>query len=215
MFVILGSIIDATIDCIFEALYIFSWFLLLWTIFYKEFIVPLKRKQTLLNYAIYTIRNKIISYKDLNKQLTIQLLEIQEEIQLITHKLEKKHSKKRESNHEDITTSNISIELPPQKDIIFPHFFIITTSNYRDPTIGVISNALANLLDLIAGTALPLEDVKKKFIIYIQNNKLVKNDIIILNSSLMNLFNITHNNYKLKLSDCETYIKPHLKNIHC
>jgi hypothetical protein len=210
MFGILSSIIDAT----FEALYIAAWVLLLWTIIYKEFIVPLKRKQALLNYAIYTVRNKINSYKLLNKQLITQLLEIQEEIQLITHNLEKKHSKKRKFNSEDISTSNISIELPPQKDIIFPHFFIITTSNYRDPTIGVISNALANILDLIAGTALPLEDVKKKFIIYIQNNKLVKNDIIILNSALMNLFNITHNNYKLKLSDCETYIKPHIKNIH-
>lgn len=210
MFGILSSIIDAT----FEALYIAAWVLLLWTIIYKEFIVPLKRKQALLNYTIYTVRNKINSYKLLNKQLITQLLEIQEEIQLITHNLEKKHSKKRKFNSEDISTSNISIELPPQKDIIFPHFFIITTSNYRDPTIGVISNALANILDLIAGTALPLEDVKKKFIIYIQNNKLVKNDIIILNSALMNLFNITHNNYKLKLSDCETYIKPHIKNIH-
>jgi hypothetical protein len=198
--------VETIIDNLFEVLYICVWFMFLGTIFYEIFIIPLKRKLAVLYYVVHNTNKNNNSF---NQTITNKLIDIQDRIQLISDKLEKNEDNTEEINH----IGNLN-ELPPQTHITFPHFLIISTSVCRDPTICLLSGALSSLLGVDLGTCLAFEAAKKRFIIYIENNKLVKNDILILNSTLMNLFNITHNNYTLKLSDCETFIKPHLKNIH-
>jgi hypothetical protein len=211
------EIIDITIDAIFEAFYICCWFSFLSTIFYNIYIIPLKYKQYILYSSIIKIRNILNSNYVIDEELSKQLYSIQEGIQFINNKLDKKWQRKYECNHiEENIVDNCS-DLPEQTHITFPHFLIISTNICRDPTICLLSCGLSSILGLDLGTCLSLDSVKKRFISYIETNKLINNDKIILNSNLKQLFGIMtddNNNYVLKLSDYELYLTPHLKNVH-
>jgi hypothetical protein len=213
------EIFDIVCDALFEAVYICCWFSFLSTIFYNVYIKSLKYREYLLYREIY--HNRKLNNNDTiirDDEIILKLTNIQHTVQKIEDKI---YNLEINSTNDIVDEcsfeSNINIKLPPQTHITFPHFLIISTNICKDPTICLLSASLSNILGLDLGTCLSIESVINRFINYIENNKLVKDDILILNLNLKQLFGIDSidtKNYKLKLSECETYLKPHLKNIH-
>jgi hypothetical protein len=211
------EIIDIIIDAIFEAFYICCWFSFLSTIFYKIYILPIKYKQSILYYSICKIRHILTYDHVIDEEIKTHLIKLQEGIEIINNKLDKTYSKKYDYNFKEEVINESSSNLPPQTHVTFPHFLIISTNTCRDPTICLLSGGLSSILGLDLGTCLSLESVNKRFINYLETNKLIQNNNIILNSSLKQLFGISSNdefNYKLNLCDYELYLKYHLKNVH-
>lgn len=218
----MSEIIDVICDSLFEVLYICLWFSFLGSIFYNAFIQPLKINQHILYRSICKIRNIINIDKNIyeqdDKEVTTQLFEIQNILQDILCKLNK------DKLIDDSLSVNESNAVPPQTHITFPHFMIIPSTLCKEPTTCLISNVMSNMLGLDVGYCMTFDNLKKRFITYIENNNLVKNDILVLNLNLKQLFGISNPtdklsssnniNYKLKLSECESYLRPHVKNIY-
>lgn len=218
----MSEIIDIICNSLFEALYICLWFSFLGSIFYNAFIQPLKYRQFILYRSICKLRNIIHIDKNMyeqdDKEVTTQLFEIRNRLQDILCKLDK------DELIDYSLSDNETNTIPPQTHITFPHFMIIPSTLCKEPTTCLISHVMSNMLGLDIGYCMTFDLLKKRFITYIENNNLVKNDILILNLNLKQLFgilnppdNLTSSNninYKLKLSECESYLRPHVKNIH-
>lgn len=199
------DLIDIILDSTFEAVYICCWFSFLGTIFYKVYVEPLQHKQLLLYSSMCKIRNILAIDDDSNEKITKQLIDIQSRLQKLIKIMDESNSTIKEETH----------ELPPQNHIIFPHFMIYPAKSQNYKESYLLSCNLSKFLDLKLGTTyLNLDDIKNIFINHIIRNNLVKDNELIMKPNIEELFGITDNTYKLKLSECEHYLRPHLKNKH-
>lgn len=211
------DVIETICDAVFEAVYICCWFSFLAYIFHKTYIQPLNYKQYLLFRSINKIRNIIDIDCVPDEELTNQLIEIQYTLHKVINKLNVLTNKKVKKVVKSEFGPDDTYSLPPQTHIVFPHFMIMPANLCKVPNVCLLSCDLSNLLGLDLGSCLTVEGTIKRFVSYIETNKLEDNDILILNSNLKQLFGIIGDdniNYKLKLSNCEIYLAPHLKQIH-
>ncbi len=209
------DIIDSLFDATFEAVYIFCWFSFLGTIFYEVYVLPLNNNQILLYSFICKIRNILFIDKDSNKQIKKQLTDIQCQLQKLINQIEKyemdkenetqEENEKQEKNNDNLMLS--------KKHILFPHFMIYSSKMKNCKESYLLSYNLSNFLGLNSGTTCTsIDSIKNIFIDFVKTNNFVKNDELIMAPIIKELFGILDDNCKLKLTDCESYLKPHLKN---
>jgi hypothetical protein len=206
------DLFDIILDSTFEAAYICCWFSFLGTIFYKLYVEPLKYKQLLLYSSICKIRNILNIDHASNQEITIQLTDIQSRLQKLIQSIDDSNSE----IEEDVSTldnSKQDIDIPIQSHIIFPHFIIYPQKKRDDEEIYLLSCNLSKFLGIKMGaTCMSLDKITDTFIKFVNANLVVKNDTLLMIPSVKELFGITDNSHKIKISECCFYLKPHLKN---
>ena len=187
-------------------------FTALGTIFYKLYVEPLKYKQLLLYSSICKIRNILNIDHASNQEITIQLTDIQSRLQKLIQSIDDSNSE----IEEDVSTldnSKQDIDIPIQSHIIFPHFIIYPQKKRDDEEIYLLSCNLSKFLGIKMGaTCMSLDKITDTFIKFVNANLVVKNDTLLMIPSVKELFGITDNSHKIKISECCFYLKPHLKN---
>lgn len=206
------DLFDIILDSTFEAVYICCWFSFLGTIFYKIYVEPLKYKQLLLYSSICKIRNILTIDNDSNQEITIQLNDIQSRLQKIIKIMDEFDSE----IEEDVSTLDKyeqDSDIPIQSHITFPHFIIYPPKKRDDEETYLLSCNLSKFLGVKMGaTCTSLNNITDTFIKFVNANLVVKNDTLLMIPSVKELFGITDNDIKIKISECYLYLKPHLKN---